>query len=51
MDYIKAKTLIDRIDIFCKTADVNHDGKLSYIEIKELCVICLSKYIKDETIS
>lgn len=42
-DYLRARTFKDKLNVFCKTADVNQDGLLSYQEILELCQISLSK--------
>jgi hypothetical protein len=47
MHYVKAKNICDKINVFCKTADVNQDGMLSYQEIYELSQICLSVFFKN----
>ena len=48
MVIIRAKTLAEKINLFIKIADVNKDGSLEWDEIKELAMICLGKYIKDD---
>ena len=49
MNYVKAKDIQDKINVFCKTADVNMDGMLSYDEIYELSQICLSVFFKQNS--
>lgn len=43
---IRAKTLMDRVNLFIKIADKDGNRALSYDEVHNLTRICLSKYIK-----
>ncbi|CAD8072111.1 unnamed protein product [Paramecium primaurelia] len=45
---IRAKTLMDRVNLFIKIADKDGNRALSYDEVHNLTRICLSKYIKDD---
>lgn len=42
---IRAKTLMDRVNLFIKIADKDGNRALSYDEVHNLTRICLSKYI------
>lgn len=42
---IRAKTLMDRVNLFIKIADKDGNCALSYDEVHNLTKICLSKYI------
>ena len=44
---IRAKTLMDRVNLFIKIADKDGNRALSYDEVHNLTRICLSKYINE----
>jgi hypothetical protein len=43
---IRAKTLMDRVNLFIKIADKDGNKALSYDEVHNLTKMCLTKYIK-----
>ena len=43
---IKAKTLVERVNLFIKIADKDGNGQLSRDEVYNLAHICLGRYIK-----
>lgn len=43
---IRAKTLMDRVNLFIKIADKDGNKALSYEEVNNLTKICLNKYMK-----
>ena len=43
---IRAKTLMDRVNLFIKIADKDGNKALSYDEVHILTKMCLTKYIK-----
>ncbi|KAM3134789.1 hypothetical protein pb186bvf_013114 [Paramecium bursaria] len=45
---IKAKTLVERVNLFIKIADKDGNGQLSRDEVYNLAHICLGRYIKSD---
>jgi Ca2+-binding EF-hand superfamily protein len=48
MKMIRAKTLEDKIKLFISLADKDGNGLLSYDEVLELSVVCLSKFFEPD---
>lgn len=45
MVVIKAKTLLDRVNLFIKIADKDGNGLLSRNEVLELTRVCLQRFL------
>ena len=45
---IKAKTVVEKIDLFISISDSDGNGLLSYDEIFKLSKLCLSHYVKNQ---
>lgn len=45
---IKAKTVVEKIDLFISISDTDGNGRLSHDEIFKLAKLCLSHYVSDK---